>query len=102
MQRVKVFHVKAELTGKARKDLGENITHDVNAWLALNNHVTVKNISHSAETKSSYPEALVIITYEGEEKKPPVAEPAPAPTPAVPEPPADEPETPKSGRKPKR
>lgn len=91
--RVKVFHVKSEPTGRSRKDLGDNITNDINAWLDENKHVRILNISHSAETKSSYPEAVVIITYDGEEKKP-AAAPPPAETPET--------EPTKAGRKPKR
>ena len=71
MERIKSFHIKAEPTAKGtgREHLADLIDATVNGWLEKTPDAKNCRVSHSAESKTSFPEALVIITYEIDGRK---------------------------------
>lgn len=64
MKRIKSFIVKAEPTNKVAGDLASRVDSVVNTWLAENPDLNAVEITHSADTKATFPEAFVIITYD--------------------------------------
>lgn len=60
--KIKSFYIKYEPTG-TKKSLAEVVDSEINAWAAKEQIKNAK-VSISAETKSSYPEVFVIVTYD--------------------------------------
>lgn len=58
----KSFHIKHLPTGTA-KSLSDVVDSEINGWAAKEKPQNAK-VSVSAETKSSYPEVFVIVTYD--------------------------------------
>jgi len=70
MNQIKAFHIKAEPTnrGSGNEKLEDIVTNTINAWLSENKDIKNVQVSHSAKTETSYPDAFVIITFERDEK----------------------------------